>query len=131
MEGSSRRSRGDFVSEPVRRGWSGLGKSRSRPMDATIRRSSGLAAILALGLTFPLGESSARAQTTLGTDPYRPYNGQYTQFTYPFSVDNFAAARNTRAQSYATQANDFSRFLDELSAVGTGAGAETGRAPGR
>jgi hypothetical protein len=75
---------------------------------------SSLTALVILGA--PAGTSTVWAQGGYGVDPFRPYNSQYDQYTYPMVSTDIAPGGIPRMGN--RDANAYQGYLDELSGSG-------------
>jgi hypothetical protein len=99
-------------------------------------QSSRLALVAILGALASLAvASNTRAQSMLGSDPYRPYNSGYESYSLPPSASiNYQAINTQRARTYSSSANQMSQFYDDLYGTGGPGGTpgqpDTARRPG-
>jgi hypothetical protein len=85
----------------------------------TSTRGNWLRSLLAgLGiLVTPFGTSNLWAQG-YGADPFKPYNSQYTPYTYPTGPATPEAGQSAPAQSGVRGANQYQDYLNELQGAG-------------
>ncbi|HEV3163808.1 MAG TPA: hypothetical protein VGZ22_07190 [Isosphaeraceae bacterium] len=89
-------------------------------MTTPLLQTSRLLPALASGLlACLLAAPDARAQGTLGVDPYQPYQ-TYGNGMPPGPVENFQSVNAARSRSYSARANEMTQFYDELNGAGNG-----------